>query len=188
MDRCLWHSFLEASPPVEGHIIGPFSTVFSKFFCKLNLSAPRIYLPHFPITPFPFPLSLPLTWGGSVAEWLSCSRARVQIAAATLSGSSFRQTVHTHRASVHQAAKLVATLLRVVRVTAGLAESIGSPTTGLMTHITFRLTAKNRDQLRNPTLGSRVWATLTFYSLPSPRLPKIPAMESPAAVSGPGPS
>jgi len=27
-----------------------------------------------------------------------------------------------------------------------------------MTH--SRLTAKNRDQLRNPTLGSRVWATL----------------------------
>ena len=28
-----------------------------------------------------------------------------------------RQTVHTHRASVHQAAKLVAALLRVARVT-----------------------------------------------------------------------
>jgi len=31
-----------------------------------------------------------------------------------------------------------------------------------MTHVTCRLTAKNRDQLRNPTLGSRVWATFTF--------------------------
>jgi len=31
-----------------------------------------------------------------------------------------------------------------------------------MTHITCRLTAKNRDHLRNPTLGSRVWATCTF--------------------------
>jgi len=31
-----------------------------------------------------------------------------------------------------------------------------------MTHVTCRLTAKNRDQLRSPTLGSRVWATLTF--------------------------
>ena len=39
---------------------------------------------------------------------------------------SLRQTVHTHRASVHQAAKLVAALLRVARVTAGLAESNGS--------------------------------------------------------------
>ena len=29
-----------------------------------------------------------------------------------------------------------------------------------MTHVTCRLTAKNRDQLRNPTLGNRVWATL----------------------------
>jgi len=34
-----------------------------------------------------------------------------------------------------------------------------------MTHVTCRLTAKNRDQLRNPTLGSRVWATFTFYLL-----------------------
>ena len=31
-----------------------------------------------------------------------------------------------------------------------------------MTHITCRLTAKNRDQLRNPTLGNRLWATFTF--------------------------
>ena len=49
----------------------------------------------------------------------------------TLSGSSLRQTVHTHRASVHQAAKLVAALLRVARVTAGLAESNGSLPPGL---------------------------------------------------------
>ena len=28
-----------------------------------------------------------------------------------------------------------------------------------MTHITRGLTAKNRDQLRNPTLGNRIWAT-----------------------------
>jgi len=32
-----------------------------------------------------------------------------------------------------------------------------------MTHITCTLTAKNRDQLRNPTLGNRVWASFTFY-------------------------
>jgi len=46
----------------------------------------------------------------SVAEWLACwtqaQKARIQIAAATLSGNSLRQTVHTHRASVHQAGKL----------------------------------------------------------------------------------
>jgi len=29
-----------------------------------------------------------------------------------------------------------------------------------MTLVTCRLTARNRDQLRNPTLGNRVWATL----------------------------
>ena len=32
-----------------------------------------------------------------------------------------------------------------------------------MTHVTCRLTAKNRDQLRNPTLGNRVWASFTFF-------------------------
>jgi len=64
--------------------------------------------------------------GGSVAEWLACwtqaQKARVQIAAMTLSGNSLRQTVHTHCASVHQTAKSVAALLRVAGVTAGLAE------------------------------------------------------------------
>ena len=48
-----------------------------------------------------------------------------------LSGTSLRQTVHTHLASVHQAAKLVAALLRVARVTAGLVESNGSLLPGL---------------------------------------------------------
>jgi len=57
--------------------------------------------------------------------------ARVQIAFATLSGNSLRQTVHTHRASVHQAAKSVAALLRVAGVTAGLTESSGSLPPGL---------------------------------------------------------
>jgi len=42
-----------------------------------------------------------------------------------------RQTVHTHCASVHQAAKLVAALLMVAGVTAGLAESNGSLPSGL---------------------------------------------------------
>jgi len=31
-----------------------------------------------------------------------------------------------------------------------------------MTRITCRLTVKNRDQPRNPTLGNRVWAAFTF--------------------------
>ena len=72
---------------------------------------------------------------GAVAEWLACwtqvQKARVQIAAATLSGNSLRQTVHTHRASVHQAAKLVAALLRVAGVTVGLSESNDSLPPGL---------------------------------------------------------
>ena len=66
--------------------------------------------------------------GGSVAEWLACwtqaQKAQVQIAVVTLSGNSLRQTVNTHCASVHQAAKLVAALLRVAGVTVGLAEVI----------------------------------------------------------------
>ena len=58
-------------------------------------------------------------------------RAWVQVAAATLSGNSPRQAVHIHRASVHQAAKLVAALLTVERVIAGLAESNDSLPPGL---------------------------------------------------------
>ena len=58
-------------------------------------------------------------------------KARVQIAVAMLSGNCLRQTAHTHCASVHQAAKLAAALLRVARVTAGLAESNGSLPPGL---------------------------------------------------------
>ena len=42
------------------------------------------------------------------------------MAAATQSGNSLRQTVHTDYASVHDAAKLVAALLRVAGVTVGL--------------------------------------------------------------------
>ena len=57
--------------------------------------------------------------------------ARVQIAVATLSSNNLTQTVHTHCAPVHQAAKLVAALLMAVGVTAGLAESNGSLPPGL---------------------------------------------------------
>jgi len=66
-------------------------------------------------------------FGGSVAEWLAFAGAiRPGFKLQLLSGNSLRQTVHTHRASVHQAAKLVAALLRVARVTAGLAEGNGT--------------------------------------------------------------
>ena len=58
-------------------------------------------------------------------------RAWVHIAATTLLGNSLRQTVHTYRVSVHQAAKLVPAFLRIARVTAGLVESNGSLPPGL---------------------------------------------------------
>jgi len=54
-----------------------------------------------------------------------------KIAGTMLSSNSLRQTVYTHYTSVHQAAKLVAALLRVARVTAGLAESNVSLPPGL---------------------------------------------------------
>ena len=71
-------------------------------------------------------------WLGSwVHAGLRCRRARVQIAVTMLLGNSLWQTVRTHCASVHQAAKLVAALLRVSGITAGLAESNGSLLPGL---------------------------------------------------------
>ena len=42
-----------------------------------------------------------------------------------------------------------------------LREEMAAYTAGFMTHVTYRLTAKNRDQLRNPTLGNRVLNTCT---------------------------
>jgi len=65
-------------------------------------------------------------FGGSVTKWLACwTRCRRP------GFKSQRQSVHSHRASVHQAAKLVAALLRVAGLTAGLAESNGSLSLGL---------------------------------------------------------
>ena len=63
---------------------------------------------HFPVPPL-----LPRV-RGSVAEWLACwTQAQHGLGVnriATLSGNTLRQTVHIRRASVHQAAKLVAAL------------------------------------------------------------------------------
>jgi len=100
--------------------------------------------------------------GGSVAKWLVCwTRAQKGLgSAATLSGNSLRQTVHTHCASVHQAAKLVAALLRVAMVTAGL-----MPTTGFMTRH-LHADCKVPRPAPEPYLGNRVWAAFTFiYSV-----------------------
>ena len=62
-----------------------------------------------------------------------------KIAGATLSSNSLMQTVYTH--------------------------CTWQPTARVMTHVTCRLTTKNRDQLRNPTLGNRVLAIFTFLLL-----------------------
>ena len=105
--------------------------------------------------------------GGSVAEWLACwtqaQKARVQIAAETLSGNSVRQSVHTHRASVHQAGKVVAALLRVAGVTAGWAESNGSLPPGLW------LTSP-AVWLPRTGISSRTLRSVIEYGLPLPFL------------------
>ena len=107
---------------------------------------------------------------GSIAEWLACwtqaLKARVQVAAATLSGNSLRQTVHTHCASVHQAAKLVATFLRVAGVTAGLAGSNDSLLPGLW--LTSTAGWLSRTGISSGTLRSVIdyrLPLLFFYSL-----------------------
>jgi len=71
------------------------------------------------------------------------------------------QTVHTHCASVHQAAKLVAAPLRVARVTAGLAESNGSLQPGLL--LMSRAGWLPRTGISSGTLRSTV-----EYGLPLP--------------------
>jgi len=95
------------------------------------------YSLHFTIG-WDIPPKLPLLLGdsgGREAKWLACwtqaQKGRVQIAVVTLSSNSLRQTAHTHHASVHQTAKLVAALLRVAGVTAGLVKSNGSLPLGL---------------------------------------------------------
>jgi len=105
------------------------------------------------------------TEGGSIAEWLACwtqaQKARVQIAVAMLLGNSLRQTVHTHCVSVHQAAKFVAALLRVARVTAGPAESNDSLPLGLW------LTSP-AGWLPRTGISSRTLSSAVEYGLPLP--------------------
>ena len=73
----------------------------------------------------------------------------------------FGKLFHTHCASVYRAAKLIAALLRPSGKKWQLTTAL------FMTHVTCKLTAKNRDQLRDhrPTLGNRIGglrATFTF--------------------------
>ena len=107
------------------------------------------------------------TKGGSVAEWLACRRVRDQIKSQsreTLSDNSLRQTVHTHRASVHQAAKLVAALLRV----AGLLQALRKVMAAYRRVYDSRyLQADCREpgSAPEPYTRYRVWATFTFFAL-----------------------
>jgi len=59
-----------------------------------------------------------------------------------------------------QTSTQIARLLRVILRSAGWL-----PTAGFMTHVACRLTAKNQDQNRNPTVGNRVWASFTFTQI-----------------------
>ena len=72
---------------------------------------------------------------------------------AMLSGNSLRQTVHTHCASVHQAAKLVAALLRV-KVMAAHRRVYDSR------HL--QADCQEPGSAPEPTHDNRVWATFTF--------------------------
>ena len=56
------------------------------------------------------------------AELCHSIRLQLYLLSHLLSGNSLRLSVHTHCASVHRAAKLVAAVLKVAVVTAGLAE------------------------------------------------------------------
>ena len=70
--------------------------------------------------------------GGSVAEWLACwTQAQKGPGSNRSRDAVLGKTVHAHCASVHHAAKLVAALLRVAGLTAGLAESNGNLPLGL---------------------------------------------------------
>jgi len=92
-------------------------------------------------------------------------RARVQIAVVTLSGNSLGQTVHTRRAFVHQAAKLVAALLRVARVTAGLAESIMAAYRRVYDSRHLQADCQEPGSVPESYAVNRVWATFTLADL-----------------------
>jgi len=104
---------------------GPWHPLYSTYV----LDSPHVQPLSRSSLVFPWVMNPQLHAPYIVLDWHS--RVWVLIAAVTLSGNSLRQTVHTHCASVHQAAKLVAALLRVATVTAGLVESNGSLPPGL---------------------------------------------------------
>jgi len=124
-------SFLPLIP--EGHILNcPDVTLrcMKSHLCHVFISTCNVFCPFY----IHFYCCTAYTCG-SVADWLACwthaqkglgsNRSRDAV------GNSLRQTAHIICASVHQAAKLVAALLRVVWVTAGLLQSNSSLPLGL---------------------------------------------------------
>jgi len=80
-----------------------------------------------------------------------------------LSGTSLKQTVHTHRACVHQTTKLVAALLRVARVTVGLVE-IMAAYHWVYDSRHLQGDCKELGSAPHPMLFYWVWATFSFFS------------------------
>ena len=103
--------------------------------------------------------------GGSVDEWLACwtqaqksgFKSQPQRCRVTVLGKLFTAIVplFAKQRNWYQPPYGLRGLLRAWR-------KVMAAYVGFMTHVNCRLTVKNRDQLRNPTLGSRVWATFTF--------------------------
>jgi len=104
------------------------------------------------------------SWGGSVAEWLACwtqaqmgpGSNRSRDAVGLQSWANYSHPLCLCSPS----SKIGSSPLKGCRVNYRPGGKKWQPTAGFMTHVTCRLTTKNRDQLRNLTLGNRVWATL----------------------------
>jgi len=112
-----------------------------------------------------------LTWlvGGSVAEWLACW---TQAEKGLGSNRSRDAVVWQSYANCSQLSYLCSPSsetgnnpLKGCQGNCRPGEKLWQPTAGFMTHVTCTLTAKNRDQLRNPTLSNRVRAT--FFNMTS---------------------
>ena len=165
-----WQSTSFAHPPVVQLPPDPMGTTVRREpgFSSGRDSFERDILGHTP------------SQGGSVAEWLACwTQAQKGLGSnrsRDVSGNSLRQTVHTHRASVHPAAKLVAALLRVAGVTAGLAESNGSLPPGLW--LTLHAGWLPRTGISSGTLRSVIeyGLPLPFYNLLSVRANRVQSL------------
>ena len=111
-------------------------------------------------------------------------KARVLIAVATLSDNSLRQTAHTQLCLCSPSSEIGSSPLKGCGDNCRPCGKYWQPTTGFITHVTCRLTAKNRDQLHNCTLGNRVWASFTFifYSGPPAHRPQTSPSKYPLPV------